>query len=230
MSGSVQKIYRWRVFLGCGVALITATILLMAQPADAVNRTTLPDPTQNIEEGARGRQTVVFAGGCFWGVEAVFRHTQGVVSAVSGYAGGNTAQPTYEQVSSGLTGHAESVQVIYDPAKISYGQLLKIYFSVAHDPTQLNYQGPDHGTQYRSAIFTTNDQQARMARAYIAQLQAAKAFQQAIVTQVNPLSVFYPAEDYHQNYLALHPDQAYIVHNDLPKLENLRAQFPALYH
>ncbi|MDO8414321.1 MAG: peptide-methionine (S)-S-oxide reductase MsrA [Gallionellaceae bacterium] len=189
----------------------------------------MPDPKQNFGENTKGRQTAVFAGGCFWGVEAVFRHTAGVLSAVSGYAGGSIANPTYEQVSSGATGHAEAVQVVYDPAKISYGQLLKIYFAVAHDPTQLNYQGPDHGTQYRSAIFTTNEEQARMARAYIAQLQAAKVYPQPIVTEVYPLPVFYPAEDYHQNYLALHPNQPYIVYNDQPKLERLRTQFPALY-
>lgn len=229
MSRPMQKIYNWIALLSGSAAMVAAIALLLTKSADAVNPPSLPDPKQNMEEKAKGKQTAVFAGGCFWGVEAVFRHTQGVLSAVSGYAGGSTANPSYEQVSSGTTGHAESVQVIYDPTRISYGQLLKIYFSVAHDPTQLNYQGPDHGTQYRSAIFTTNDEQARVARAYIAQLQAAQVFKQPIVTQVSSLPVFYPAEDYHQNYLALHPNQPYIVYNDLPKVENLRIQFPALY-
>jgi len=170
----------------------------------------------------------VFAGGCFWGVEAVFRHVKGVTKAVSGYAGGAKAAD-YEEVSSGETGHAESVQVTYDPAQISYGELLRVFFSVAHDPTQLNRQGPDYGTQYRSVIFYRDDEQKRVAQAYIEQLTRAKAFAEPIVTQVVPLPAFYAAESYHQNYLALHRTQPYIVYNDLPKLAALQQAFPNLY-
>jgi len=173
--------------------------------------------------------TATFAGGCFWGVEAVFENVRGVTSAVSGYAGGKTAAPTYEQVSSGFTGHAESVSVTYDPSKVTYGQLLKVFFAVAHDPTQLNRQGPDTGTQYRSAIFYSNAEQQRVAEAYIAQLRSAKAFRRPIVTEVSPLKAFYPAEAYHQDYLASHTTQPYIVINDLPKLDALKRELPALY-
>jgi peptide-methionine (S)-S-oxide reductase len=173
--------------------------------------------------------TAVFAGGCFWGIEAVFEHLKGVQSAVSGYTGGSTASPSYEDVSTGTTGHAESVRVVYDPSVISYGQLLQVFFSVAHDPTELNYQGPDHGTQYRSAIFyRTKDQQAA-AQSYVRQLTTAKTFSKPIVTQIVPLSAFYPAEDYHQDYMAHHPTQPYIVYNDAPKVEHLKTQFPQLY-
>jgi peptide-methionine (S)-S-oxide reductase len=190
----------------------------------------LPPPALDIPAAsAKGPQTAVFAGGCFWGVEAVFRHVKGVTRVVSGYAGGMLQHPTYEQVGSGRTGHAESVEVTYDPAQVSYGQLLVIFFSVAHDPTELNRQGPDVGTQYRSAIFYVNAQQKKVAEAYVAQLAKAKTFGQPIVTEIAPLPAFWPAEDYHQNYLALHPWQPYIVYNDLPKLEALRKEFPALY-
>jgi peptide-methionine (S)-S-oxide reductase len=173
--------------------------------------------------------TAVFSGGCFWGVDAVFKHVKGVDKVVSGYAGGaaNTAQ--YETVSTGTTGHAESVQVTYDPSKISYDDLLKVFFFVAHDPTELNRQGPDSGTQYRSSIFYANDAQKKMADEYIAQLDQKHAFSGPIVTKVVPLTGFYPAEDYHQNYLELHPDQPYIVYNDLPKLEKFQKDLPALY-
>jgi peptide-methionine (S)-S-oxide reductase len=173
--------------------------------------------------------TAVFAGGCFWGVEAVFEHVKGVKSAVSGYAGGDVANPSYEQVSSGDTGHAESVQVVYDPSQVSYGKLLQIFFSVAHDPTQLNRQGPDHGTQYRSAIFYRNAQQQQVADGYIKQLTAAKTFPRPIVTQVARLRAFYPAEAYHQDYLEHHPNQLYIVINDKPKVEALKKQFADIY-
>ena len=173
--------------------------------------------------------TAVLAGGCFWGVEAVFRHMKGVKSAVSGYAGGPAGSANYEAVSTGRTGHAESVQVTYDPAQVSYGTLLRVFLSVAHDPTELNRQGPDVGTQYRSAVFTVDEEQSRVARAYIAQLDAAKAYPRPIVTQVTPLAKFYPAEDYHQDYLARHPDQPYIVYNDLPKLASLQRQYPSWY-
>jgi peptide-methionine (S)-S-oxide reductase len=173
--------------------------------------------------------TAVFAGGCFWGVEAVFEHVKGVKSAVSGYAGGDVNSPSYEQVSSGDTGHAESVQVIYDPSQVSYGKLLQIFFSVAHDPTQLNRQGPDHGTQYRSAIFYNGAQQQQVAESYIKQLTAAKTFSRPIVTQVAKLRAFYPAEAYHQDYLVHHPNQLYIVINDKPKVEALKKQFADVY-
>ena len=178
---------------------------------------------------ANNRAPVVFAGGCFWGVDAVFKHVKGVSKVVSGYSGGGADTADYETVSTGTTGHAESVQITYDPSQISYDDLLKVFFYVAHDPTELNRQGPDSGTQYRSAIFYANDEQKKMADDYIAQLNQKKAFAAPIVTQVVPLTAFYPAEAYHQNYLALHPDQPYIVINDMPKLDRLRASFPGLY-
>jgi len=187
-------------------------------------------PAPKIDAPAAGKsETAVFAGGCFWGVEAVFEHVKGVTDAVSGYAGGKSGSASYDTVSSGDTGHAESVRVTFDPSRVSYGQLLQVFFSVAHDPTQLNRQSPDVGPQYRSEIFTTNAQQARVAKAYIAQLDAAKVFQAPIVTRVEPLPAFYPAEAHHQDYLRLHPDQPYIVYNDAPKLVHLKAMFPKLY-
>ncbi len=178
---------------------------------------------------ADGIQTAVIAGGCFWGVQGVFQHTAGVVNAVSGYAGGSKATADYNMVSTGTTGHAESVQIKYDPKKISYGKILQIFFSVAHDPTQLNRQGPDSGTQYRSAIFTTNDEQRKVADAYIAQLNAAKVYKKPIVTKIGPLEGFFPAEAYHQDYLTLHPTQPYIAYNDIPKVENLKKIFAENY-
>ena len=178
---------------------------------------------------APGLATAVFAGGCFWGVDAVFKHVNGVSDVVSGYAGGSAATARYPIVGTGTTGHAESVKVTYDPAKISYADLLKVFFSVAHDPTQLNRQGPDVGPQYRSAIFYADDQQKEIAQRYIDQLNKAKVFPKAIVTQVSALEKFYPAEDYHQNYLALHPTQPYIVYNDLPKVAQLKKEFPTWY-
>jgi len=173
--------------------------------------------------------TAVFAGGCFWGVEAVYDHVKGVKHAVSGYAGGNVVNPSYEQVSTGDTGHAESVEVIYDPSQVSYGKLLQIFFSVAHDPTQLNRQGPDHGTQYRSAIFYRNPQQQQVAESYIKQLTAANTYSRPIVTQVAKLGGFYPAEEYHQHYLTKNPYQPYIVINDQPKVAALKKQFPDVW-
>ena len=178
---------------------------------------------------APGEQTAVFAGGCFWGVDAVFKHVKGVSEVVSGYAGGNAATAHYEQVSNGDTGHAEAVRVRFDAKEVSYRQLLQVFFSVAHDPTQLNRQGPDVGSQYRSAIFYIGTEQQKDAQGAIAQLAAGHRFSAAIVTQVVPLQQFYPAEAHHQNYLALHPDQPYIVFNDMPKLEQLRKQFPTIY-
>ncbi|NUS38609.1 MAG: peptide-methionine (S)-S-oxide reductase MsrA [Lysobacter sp.] len=190
----------------------------------------LPDPKADTTQAAGQHQAVaVFAGGCFWGVEAVFDHVRGVQDAISGYAGGQAGTAEYETVSTGSTGHAESVKVVYDPAQVSYGQLLKVYFSVAHDPTQLDRQSPDVGTQYRSEIFATTPEQARIAKAYIAQLDAAKVFSAPIATRVEPLRGFYPAEAYHQDYLEHHPDQPYIVYNDAPKLVALKQLFPKLY-
>jgi len=174
-------------------------------------------------------QTAVFAGGCFWGIEGVFEHVKGVKSAVSGYAGGSATSASYELVSSGDTEHAEVVRVVFDPSQVSYGQLMQLFFSVAHDPTQLNRQGPDRGTQYRSAIFYTSDEQKRAAEAYVAQLTTAKYFPRPIVTQIVPLRAFFEAEDYHQDYMAHNPNAAYIVQHDAPKVEQLRRQFPTLY-
>jgi peptide-methionine (S)-S-oxide reductase len=191
---------------------------------------TLPAPALDPPPTAGHQAVAVFAGGCFWGVDAVFKSVKGVHQVVSGYAGGKQSTAHYETVGSGRTGHAESVQVTYDPEQISYGKLLQVFFAVAHDPTELNRQGPDEGTQYRSAIFYTTPEQKQVAEAYIQQLDAAHVFKHKIVTQVNALEGFYAAEKYHQNYLALHPDQPYIVYNDLPKLDNLKKQFPELYH
>jgi peptide-methionine (S)-S-oxide reductase len=190
----------------------------------------VPNPAQDATLAtAKSEQTVVIAGGCFWGIQAVFQHVRGVISATSGYSGGATNTAEYELVSNGDTGHAESVKIAYDPSQITYGQLLRVFFSVAHDPTQLNRQGPDTGSQYRSSIFYVNDEQKRIAEAYIAQLDKAKVFPRPIVTQVVPLKAFYAAEAYHQNYAALHPDNPYIVYNDAPKVAHLQQQFPDLY-
>jgi peptide-methionine (S)-S-oxide reductase len=186
-------------------------------------------PAVDATAAASGMQTAVFAGGCFWGVQGVFQRVQGVSQAVSGYSGGAEKTAMYEMVGSGLTGHAESVKVTYDPKKVSYGTLLQIFFSVVHDPTQLNRQGPDSGTQYRSAIFYADAAQKDTAEKYVAQLDAAKSYPKKIVTQVVPLVAFYPAEAYHQDYLTLHPNSGYIVYNDLPKIENLKAVFPQQY-
>jgi len=190
----------------------------------------LPAPTLDTPAGQPGeRETAVFAGGCFWGVQAVFQHTQGVLNAVSGYAGGDKETATYQAIGSGRTGHAESVQVTFDPRQISYGKLLQIYFSVAHDPTQLNRQGPDSGTQYRSALFYSSASQKQVAERYITQLDAAQVFGSKIVTQLTALSTFYPAEAYHQDYATLHPQQPYIARFDLPKIANLKNTMPELY-
>lgn len=195
----------------------------------ALHAAPLPAPAVDASRAsAPGIQTAVFAGGCFWGVEAVFRHMKGVQSAVSGYAGGRTKNPTYEDVGTGMTGHAESVEVKYDPSQVTYGELLRVFMSVAHDPTELNRQGPDVGTQYRSAIYFVDDEQKKVATAYVAQLDGAKAYPKKIVTELAPLAVFYPAEAYHQDYLARHPTQPYIVYNDLPKLDALKKDYPAM--
>jgi peptide-methionine (S)-S-oxide reductase len=200
------------------VLLAAAAIALAAAPLRSLAAST-----------TSGTDTAVFSGGCFWGVDAVFKHVKGVTKVVSGYAGGAADTAQYEIVSTGKTGHAESVQVTYDPSKVSYDDLLKVFFFVAHDPTELNRQGPDTGTQYRSSIWYENDAQKKMADDYIAQLERQHVFPEPIVTKVVPLTGFYPAEAYHQNYLELHPDQPYIVYNDLPKLAHLQKDFPELY-
>jgi peptide-methionine (S)-S-oxide reductase len=189
-------------------------------------------PVATVDEApasAAAKETIVLAGGCFWGVQGVFQHVKGVVNAVSGYAGGEKSTAEYETVSTGETGHAESVRITYDPSQITLGQILRVYFSVAHDPTELNHQGPDTGTQYRSAIFPQNAEQARIAKAYIAQINQARVYDAALVTKIEPGRGFFPAEGYHQDYLTLHPSQPYIVYNDLPKITALKSTLPDLY-
>ena len=209
------------------VTLVGTTLACGAASANSV---AIPDPALNAPlAAAKGEQTAVLAGGCFWGVEAVFEHIKGVTNVTSGYSGGAAETAHYEMVSSGETGHAESVRITYDPSQISYGQLLKVFFAVAHDPTELNRQGPDTGTQYRSAIFYSDDEQKRIAEAYIKQLNQAKVFRRPIATQVSGLNSYYQAEAYHQDYAAHHPDDSYIVINDLPKVASLHQQFPKLY-
>jgi len=199
-----------------------------ARPA-AEPRYPFPKPVVDPLATGKSQETAALAGGCFWGVQAVFEHLNGVRSVTAGYAGGRVNSPSYEMVSSGLTGHAESVSITFDPSQISYGQILMIFFSVAHDPTQLNRQGPDDGPQYRSAIFYSSEEQKRIAAAYIEQLDSAKVYPRKIATEVVPFEAFFRAEDYHQDYLQTHTDQPYIVYNDLPKLEHLKKQFPELY-
>ena len=211
--------------MALGALFVVTACNASAHPTAAV-----PAPDYDAPHASTsGKQTAVLAGGCFWGMQAVFQHVKGVSSATSGYSGGSAKTAEYEIVSTGETGHAESVQIVYDPSKITYGELLRVFFSVAHDPTQLNRQGPDEGTQYRSSIFYSSEEQKRIAEAYIAQLDKAKVFRHPIVTKVVPLESFYPAEAYHQNYAALHPNQPYIVFNDAPKVEHLKQQFPDLY-
>jgi peptide-methionine (S)-S-oxide reductase len=216
-----------RAIFTAGAAMLAVTIMLTINSAPRAAGV-VPDPRTD-EPQTPGTETAVLAGGCFWGMEGVFERVKGVTEVVSGYAGGAAETATYPQVSSGTTGHAESVRITYDPSQVSYGQLLKVYFGVAHDPTQLNRQGPDSGTQYRSAIFYSNAEQKRIADAYIAQLQAAQVFPRPIVTKVSPLEGFYPAEAYHQGYLDRHPNRPYIVINDLPKITALKKKLPALY-
>ncbi len=205
------------LFIGCGLL------------AAGTSKTPFPDPAIDVPaSSAREQPQAVLAGGCFWGMEAVFEHLKGVTNVVSGFAGGSKSTADYETVSTGTTGHAESVRITYDPSQITFGQILKVYFSVAHNPTELNRQGPDTGTQYRSAIFYMDDEQKKVAEAYIRQLEDAKVFSHKIVTQVVPLNGFYAAEAYHQHYLDHHRDQPYIVYNDLPKLAALKKQYPQL--
>ena len=210
------------------IGALAISAFVVAPSLAAEDAVIIPAPAADVK-ASDGIQTVVVAGGCFWGVQGVFQHTAGVVNAVSGYTGGNKSTAQYNTVSTGTTGHAESVQVKYDPKKISYGKLLQIFFSVAHDPTQLNRQGPDSGTQYRSAIWTSTPEQKKVTDAYIAQLNAAKVYSKPIVTKVGPLEGFYPAEAYHQDYLTLHPNQPYIAYNDIPKVENLKKIFAENY-
>ena len=210
------------------IGLLAISAIKIAPSLAAEDAAIIPPPAADVQS-ANGIQTVVLAGGCFWGVQGVFQHTAGVVNAVSGYSGGSKTTADYQMVSTGTTGHAESVEVKFDPKKISYGKILQIFFSVVHDPTQLNRQGPDSGTQYRSAIFTTSDEQKKVADAYIAQLNAAKVYRKPIVTKVGPLEGFFAAEAYHQDYLTLHPNQPYIAYNDIPKVENLKKIFAENY-
>jgi len=216
--------------LRLAVTLFASLLGATACNAKATPAAAFPEPAQDAPRAAAaGRQTAVISGGCFWGIQAVFQHVKGVISATSGYSGGSAKTAEYEIVSTGETGHAESVEIAYDPSQITYGELLRVFFSVAHDPTQLNRQGPDDGTQYRSSIFYGNDEQKRIAEAYIAQLDKAKVFPSPIVTKVVPLQAFYPAEAYHQNYATSHPNQPYIMFNDAPKVAHLRQEFPDLY-
>jgi peptide-methionine (S)-S-oxide reductase len=213
-----------------GLLAAVAVIFIRSNVVASEAVTALPKPA--VDEAlakAPAQETAVIAGGCFWGVQAVFQHVKGVISATSGYSGGASSTAEYEIVSTGTTNHAESVKIVFDPSKVTYGQLLQVFFSVAHDPTQLNRQGPDDGTQYRSVIFYSNDEQKKVAQDYIAQLDQAKVFSHKIVTQVVALKAFYPAEGYHQNYAARHPDNPYISHFDLPKVANLQQMFPQLY-
>jgi peptide-methionine (S)-S-oxide reductase len=215
--------------LPVAILLGIAGVLWSAQGPAAASAIPLPDPVVDQQTAGGEPQVAVIAGGCFWGVQAVFQHTKGVQLALSGYSGGMKTNPTYEEVTTGRTGHAEAVQIKYNPREISYGQILKIFFSVAHDPTQLNRQGPDSGTQYRSAIFYSNDEQKKIAEAYVAQLGQASAFTSPIVTKIGQLAAFYPAESYHQDYAIKHPTQPYIAIHDLPKVENLKKLFPDFY-
>jgi peptide-methionine (S)-S-oxide reductase len=219
-------------FLSSTLSIFLLGAALACGAAVATDKTsvTVPDPALDVPLlAARGERKLVLAGGCFWGVEAVFEHVKGVTDVKVGYSGGTAKTADYETVSTGRTGHAESVEITYDPSQVTYGQLLKVFFAVAHDPTELNRQGPDSGPQYRSAIFYSGEEQKRVALAYVAQLDQAKVFARPVVTQVVRLDSFYPAEAYHQDYAAKHPDDSYIVYNDLPKVENLRNQLPQLY-
>ena len=223
-----SSMHRRPTFRSTALMLFALASIASAAPAAAQEGISIPAPAEDIAM-PKDTAVAVFAGGCFWGVQGVFQHVEGVSNAVSGYAGGSAQTAHYEMVGLGDTGHAEAVQISYDPAKISYGKLLQVFFSVAHDPTQLNRQGPDWGPQYRSAIFPQNAEQEKVAAAYVAQLDSTKLFGREIVTTLEGAKAFYPAEAYHQDYLTLNPDQLYIVYNDMPKIENLRKLFPDLY-
>jgi len=210
-------------YLGLGVLLLSAASI----PAKTQEGIAIPAPIMEQTNITTGQQIAILAGGCFWGIQGVFQHVEGVTKAISGYAGGDETTAHYNAVINGNSGHAEAVKVIFDPEKISYGEILQIYFSVAHDPTQLNRQGPDYGPQYRSALFPVNENQGEIAKAYIQQLNEARVFDAAIVTKIEPDKIFYPAEDYHQDYMTRYPYQPYIIMNDLPKIDNLKRLFPA---
>ncbi|ESW67028.1 peptide-methionine (S)-S-oxide reductase MsrA [Mesorhizobium sp. RSR380A] len=222
---------RTPIFKSALAALIVAAAAaaFWQSPARSAEDAVVIPPPAMDEKAASGSEKAIFAGGCFWGVQGVFQHVKGVTKAVSGYTGGAKDDAVYETVGSGRTGHAESVEITYDPSKVTYGQLLQVYFSVAHNPTQLNFQGPDSGTQYRSTIFAENGEQQKIAQSYIAQLDQAKVFAKPIVTTLETGKTFYPAEEYHQDFLTLNPTYPYIVYNDLPKVANLKALFPGLY-
>lgn len=222
---------RTPIFKSALAALIVAAAAaaFWQSPARSAEDAVVIPPPAVDEKAASGSEKAIFAGGCFWGVQGVFQHVKGVTKAVSGYTGGDKDDAVYETVGSGRTGHAESVEITYDPSKVTYGQLLQVYFSVAHNPTQLNFQGPDSGTQYRSTIFAENGEQQKIAQSYIAQLDQAKVFAKPIVTTLETGKTFYPAEEYHQDFLTLNPTYPYIVYNDLPKVANLKSLFPGLY-
>ncbi|MER8428135.1 peptide-methionine (S)-S-oxide reductase MsrA [Mesorhizobium sp. M0976] len=229
MTGALKRSSIFAKAALAALILTAAAAVFWQTPAvSAEDAVVIPPPAMD-EKATAGTEKAVFAGGCFWGVQGVFQHVNGVTSAVSGYAGGDKDTAVYEMVGTSRTGHAESVEITYEPSKVSYGQLLQVYFSVAHNPTQLNYQGPDSGTQYRSTIFAENDTQKKIAESYIAQLDRAKVFAKPIVTTLETGKTFYPAEDYHQDFLTLNPTYPYIVYNDLPKVENLKRLFPNLY-
>lgn len=228
MRAQKSHLIRGGFFVSAAVLIALAGTMLQV-PAEANEAVTLPPPALDEPASDAATETAVFAGGCFWGMQAVFEYVKGVKRVVSGYSGGGVEAPSYEQVTTGTTGHAESVEIVFDPKEVSYGKLMQVFFSVAHDPTQLNYQGPDRGTQYRSAIFFANETQQKVAKAYVDQLTAAKSFDDPIVTEITPLSAFYAAEDYHQDYYFIHPDSAYIQINDVPKVENLQKFFPNLW-
>jgi peptide-methionine (S)-S-oxide reductase len=217
------------VFAVAAAAVVATVMFVHVSSSTAEEGRVIPPPADDMSAEAGATAVAVLAGGCFWGVQGVYQHTEGVLNAVSGYAGGDEKAANYDAVSDGVTKHAEAVQITYDPRKISYGKLLQIYFSVAHDPTELNRQGPDVGPQYRSTIFPQNAEQDRVARAYIAQLDAARAYPRKIATTLESGKPFYPAEDYHQDYMTRNPGSLYIVFNDLPKVEALKRMFASLY-
>ena len=228
-AASSRKLSSFVKLAGVAAALAVGAIGLQRVAHSAEAATQVPPPAQDEKVAANHSETAVFAGGCFWGVQGVFEHVRGIKQVAAGYSGGAAGTAQYETVEEGDTGHAESVQITYDPTQITYGRLLQIFFSVAHNPTELNYQGPDHGTQYRSAVFPVNPEQRTVAQAYIAQLDKAHVFSQPVVTRVEDFKGFYPAEAYHQNFLALHPNYPYIAINDLPKVADLKRMFPDLY-
>jgi peptide-methionine (S)-S-oxide reductase len=229
MTSKKAYLARGGILVSSALLLGLAGFILQAPARASEAAVVIPAPAADTAAGSASTEKAVLAGGCFWGMQAVFEHVKGVKRVVSGYSGGSVDSPSYEQVTTGTTGHAEAVEIVFDPKEVSYGKLLQVYFSVAHNPTQLNFQGPDYGTQYRSAIYFTSAEQEKVAKAYIDQLTAAKSFPDPIVTEVTPLSVFFPAEDYHQDYYFIHPESAYIQYHDVPKVENLERLFPDLW-